>query len=304
MSSPKAPPTIIIGIPAFNVERTIARVASEVSKYCDLVLICDDGSTDKTALAAERAGCEVVKHSRNMGYGATIKTLLETARGKKADILVTIDGDGQHDPKEISELVKPIVEGNADLVIGSRFIGNGEESNSTPRMRKLGIRTITRLTDGLSRQKITDAQSGFRAYSRKAITLVNPGEQGMGASTEILLIAEEQGLRIREVPISVAYNIGKTSTLNPAFHFADVFGSTLKVVSIRHPLLAYGLPGIILLLSSLGFGVWAIQLYGSEGRLVTNIALISMGFAVIGTTLLITGLLLFVLITVIREKQF
>jgi hypothetical protein len=134
--------------------------------------------------------------------------------------------------------------------------------------------------------------------------VVNPGELGMGASTEVLLMANEHGLRVLEVPISVTYKVHKTSTLNPLLHFADVVGSTAKIVSIKHPLRAYGLPGVFLLFASLAFGLWALELYSSEGRLVTNIALISIGSAIIGTILLITGLILSVITTVVRERQF
>jgi len=304
MTDPNAGPSILVGIPAFNAEKTIYNVANNVSKYYDAVLVCDDGSTDSTAVAARRARCEVISHIRNKGYGAAIKTLLEAAREKNVDVLVTFDGDGQHNAAHIGNLVKPILEGEADIVIGSRFKTIEPSVRSIPFLRKMGINVITSLTQRLTKQNISDAQSGFRAYGRKAISLVNPGEQGMGASTEILLIAREHGLRILEVPISINYKTGsKTSTLNPLYHFADVVASTLKFVSIRHPLMVYGLAGVLLLVLSSVFGLWAIQLYEVEGRLITNLTLISIGLAVIGTILCITGMILFVLITVIRERE-
>lgn len=296
-------PTLVIGIPAFNVEKTIAKVAIDAFQHSDNIIVCDDGSTDRTSAIAKKIGCDVVTHDRNMGYGSAIKTILKRAREKQASVLVTVDGDGQHDLNAINPLVKPILEGEADVVIGSRFLDNEVTSDSTPRMRKFGIKTITSLTGALINQNVSDAQSGFRAYNKRAIEVLNPGEQGMGASTEILLKAKESGLRIVEVPTTITYKGGKTSTLNPLFHYADVVSSTIKVASIRHPLMSYGIPGALLLVLSLIFAGRTIQVFASQGQFETNVALISIGLAVIGTILVTVGLILFVIVTAIREQM-
>ena len=295
-------PTVFIGIPAFNVEGKIAKVVIQARRCCDQIVVCDDGSSDDTGKIAESLGCKVVRHDRNLGYGAAIRSLIDAARSGGADILVTIDGDGQHDPKEIPDLVNPIIRGEADLVIGTRF-GPDSTNAPVPRLRKLGIKSITWLVDGLTNQKISDAQSGLRAYGKKALLCIRPGEQGMGASTEILLTAKANGLRVLEVPCTVRYGKDSKSTLNPIYHFADVIASTLKVASIRHPLLFFGLPGAAFLLTSLSFALWALNIFSQEGRLVTNLALISIGTAIIGTILVATGVLLFTLITVLREHS-
>jgi glycosyltransferase involved in cell wall biosynthesis len=293
---------IIVGIPAFNVEGTIAKVVVRAKQVSDQIVVCDDGSSDDTRKIAESLGCKVVSHEKNLGYGAALRTLIDVAREGQADVLVTIDGDGQHDPKEILVLADPIIHGRADLVIGTRFGPNGSD-RAIPLFRKLGIRSITWLVESLSKQKISDAQSGFRAYGKKALACVRPGEQGMGASTEILLTAKANGLRILEVPCTVRYGNDNESTHNPIFHFADVIGSTLKVAAIRHPLLYFGLSGLIFLLTSLSFALWALNIFSQEGRLVTNLALISIGTAIIGTILASTGVLLFTVITVLREHS-
>ena len=124
----------------------------------------------------------------------------------------------------------------------------------------------------------------------------------MGASTEILLSAKANGLRVLEVPCTVRYAKDSKSTLNPIFHFADVIASTMKVASIRHPLLCFGFPGVAFLLTSLSFALWALNIFSQEHRLVTNLALISIGTAIIGTILVATGMLLFTIITVLRER--
>ncbi len=294
--------TVYVGIPAFNVERSIAKVVIHARQYCDQIVVCDDGSSDDTGKIAEALGCKVVKHERNLGYGAAIRTLVDAARADGADVLVTIDSDGQHDPKEIPTLVEPILRGKADLVIGTRFGLNGAD-RAIPPFRKFGIRSITWLVERLSKQNISDAQSGLRAYGKYALSCIRPGEQGMGASTEILLTAKANGLRVLEVPCVVKYSNDNKSTHNPIFHFADVIASTLKVASIRHPLLFFGLPGTAFLLTSLSFALWALNIFSQEGRLVTNLALISIGTAIIGTILIATGVLLFTLITVLREQS-
>ena len=131
----KPKPLIVAAIPAFNVEKTIARLVLETQKFVDVVLVCDDGSTDCTAEIAERMGADVIRHERNLGYGAAIKTLFSMARELNADVLVTLDGDGQHDPREIPRLIEPVLENNADIVLGSRFLGDKEKDNEVPRYR-------------------------------------------------------------------------------------------------------------------------------------------------------------------------
>ncbi len=293
---------LVIGVPAFNVEKTIAKVALQAFEHSDDVIVCDDGSQDTTAAIAKRIGCDVVQHEHNRGYGSALKTIIERARQKGADILVTVDGDAQHNLGDISTLIQPILDGKADMVIGSRFIGKRNYGN-TPGTRKIGIKLITKLTTSITSQQVTDAQSGLRAYGKRAISSLNPGEQGMGASTEILLLAEDMGLRVLEVPTTINYRIGKTSTLNPMLHFADVVSSTIKVASIRHPLMTYGTPGIAFLLLSLVFGARTVQAFANQGQFDTAAALVSIAVAIIGTILSITALLLFVLVTVIREER-
>src|SRR4030042_4807226 len=118
----EAKPFVVVGIPAFNEEKTIARVVLEAQRYADAVVVCDDGSSDLTAKIAERLGADVVRHERNLGYGSAIKSLFNRARELGADVLVTLDGDGQHDPGDIPNVVEPIKNGVADIRLGSGFI--------------------------------------------------------------------------------------------------------------------------------------------------------------------------------------
>jgi glycosyltransferase involved in cell wall biosynthesis len=296
--SKRAP--IIACIPAYNEEKTIARVIVEVQKYVDKVIVCDDGSTDLTGEIARRLGAEVIRHERNMGYGAALATLFKAARELDASAMVVLDADLQHNPGDIPRLLSPIVKGEADIIIGSRFLKN---EDGVPKYRGLGIKLITKFARGVSYRDITDAQSGFRAYGRRSIQSITPSEQGMGASTEILLKAKEYGLRVIEVPVKVRYDVEKPSTHNPIIHALDVVLSTVKHLSMRRPLVFYGLPGFAALLIALFFWVWTLQIFTSTRQIVTNIALIALGATLVGLMLLTTGVILWVMITLVREAR-
>jgi len=195
--------SIVAGIPAYNEEKTIAEVVLKAGCHVGKVLVCDDGSKDMTQIVARKNGAHVLEHKKNMGYGATIQTIFGKARELGADVLVVFDGDGQHDPDEIPQLVRPILEGRADIVIGSRFI-NGARMN-VPLYRKMGIVLITLLTKIFSGYAISDAQSGFRAFNRKALEELKISELGWGSSVEVFFRAHDVGLRIVEVPVNCDY---------------------------------------------------------------------------------------------------
>jgi len=302
IGSREAKPFVVVGVPAFNEEKTIARVVLEAQKHADVVVVCDDGSTDLTGEIAERLGADVVRHEKNSGYGVAIKSLFERARELGADVLVTLDGDGQHDPAEIPHVLKPIVDGVAEVVIGSRFIdvrGAGE----MPLYRRFGAKLITKMVNGSAKNGVSDAQSGFRAYSRKAMERLRFVEAGMGASVEILLEASKNDLKIIEVPSSCRYRNGAaaTSTQHPVSHGMGVVMSIIRVIVEEKPLIILGIPGILFLLAGIGFGVWMLQLYALEYRIVTNIALASLSFVLIGFFMLSTAITLYAISRLSRK---
>ncbi len=223
--SQKGKPKIIAGIPAYNVQTFIGNVVSGARKHVDEVVVVDDGSTDKTEPVAKAAGAQVVKHNSNQGAGWATKSCFEAAKSKDADVLITLDGDGQHDPEEIPVLVAPILEGNADLVIGSRFLN---KQCAIPRYRRFGIVVITSLYNFASRVKVSDAQSCYRAYSKEALDTLNITEKGFGFSVQLLIQARRRGLIITEVPISCVYHEGSHS-LNPVIHGLGVAFSVVKL---------------------------------------------------------------------------
>jgi glycosyltransferase involved in cell wall biosynthesis len=296
--STSTPPKIVACIPAFNEEDHIARVIIGVQQYVDAVIVCDDGSRDMTSAIAERLGAKVVRHERNLGYGEAISALFENAIREKADVMVTIDGDGQHDPSDIPRLVAPIVAGEADLVIGSRSLDSSD--SDTPSYRKLGVKVITGTTNAMSKQEISDSQSGFRAYSARALSLIAPSEMGMGASVEILVKATEKGLSIAEVPIRIRYE--EKAARNPVYHGTDVVLSLVKHLSIRHPLLFYGIPGFILLVVGLGFGLYTLDVFTSSNYIPAGPALAAVAGLMVGLVLMTTSVILWVMVTVVKGR--
>ena len=291
-------PYVVACIPAYNEEKTIAKVILKARKYVDKVIVCDDGSTDMTAEIAEALGAEVIRHERNIGYGAAIGSLFEKAREEAPDIMITLDADGQHNPDDIPKLIKPIVDGEADIVIGSRFLTREAE---IPTYRKIGIKIINWVT-GAKAKKISDTQSGYRAYSKKALQLIKPVEMGMGVSTEILLKAEQNNLKIKEIPIKIFYKVEQPSTINPLTHALDVIFSTIKQLSIRHPLIFYGIPGVISLLVALGAGLMLIHLFNTTRYFSLPLAIITVGFGIAGAILCSTAIMLWILVSLIRER--
>ena len=291
---------IIVGIPAFNEEKNIASIITKLSTIADTILVCDDGSTDLTATIAKKIGAVVIKHEKNLGYGAAIRSLFLKAKDLDGDVLVTFDGDGQHRIDDINNVIKPIVNQEADLVIGSRFLDESEKE--VPQYRKVGIKVITKITNASIKKQLTDSQSGFRAYSRKIISELNPSETGMGVSTEILIKASSKNFRIVEVPIKIIYE-GNTSTHNPITHGSSVIISTIKYTSLQRPLTFYGIPSVIFLIIGGVFSYLAIQFYVEVGRLNTNLTIISASTVLIGVILLITAILLFSLVSIVREGK-
>jgi glycosyltransferase involved in cell wall biosynthesis len=215
---------VIIAIPCHNEANFIADIVQMAQAHSDRVIVVDDGSKDETADVAQASGAEVIRHSINLGPGAAARTCLDAGLKAEADVLVTLDGDGQHDPDEIPDVMMPVIDGTADLVIGSRFLG---KPNNVARYRKFGIDVITSLYNFGAQEKITDGQSCFRAYNRKALETIRITEDGFGFSVETLVQARKAGLRIREASISCIYH-DESHSANPMLHGIGVALMVLK----------------------------------------------------------------------------
>ena len=196
---------IVIGLPAFNEEKNIGKIIAQLLDKSYSVIVCNDGSSDSTGIIAEKMGAIIINHKKNLGYGAAIGSIFRKARDEKFDILVTFDSDGQHRISDIEKMIEPIQNKTADIVIGSRFTEDGKAD--MPRYRKMGIKVITNLVNSQTGKNITDSQSGFRSYSSEVLSKMNLSENGMGVSTEILIKANKQKLKIIEIPITILYAI-------------------------------------------------------------------------------------------------
>jgi glycosyltransferase involved in cell wall biosynthesis len=290
---------VTVGIPAYNEEKHIAAIILKLQKIADKIIVCNDGSSDLTGLIAEKMGAIVINQPKNLGYGAAIRSLFLKASELNSDVLVTFDADGQHRVEDIEKVLEPIKKDQADIVIGSRFLN---QDTNIPKYREFGIKTITSIANISTDIKVSDSQSGFRAYNNVVLKEIIPSDHGMGVSTEILIKANNKKFRISEVPITILYE-GDTSTHNPVSHGASVILSTMKFVSIEHPLKFYGIPGIIFLVMGLFFVVWTIQEFTATRQIWTNLTLVGIGSTLIGTVLILTSIMLFSLVSVVRERR-
>jgi len=213
-------------IPCFNTKPFIGDIVSSARNFVDQVIVIDDGSHDGTGESARLAGALVVDHHTNKGYGEAIKSCFDIARANGAELLVILDGDGQHNPGEIPRLLAPILRGEADFVIGSIFLTN---EHNMPRYRKFGIRVITFLWNFGAGLKVSDAQSGFRAYDKKLFEAIPLSEKGMSVSIEIIEKARRRGVVIKEVPTSCLY-VHSHFNLKSIMHGLN---AALSVVRIR-----------------------------------------------------------------------
>lgn len=216
---------ISVILPAYNEEIPIGSMVHLTRLYADKVIVVDDGSSDRTAEVAKRAGAEVIVHEVNKGKGRALKTGFEIALVLGADIIVTMDSDGQHNPAEIPKLITPIIQGEAEMVNGSRYL-NGPEKN-TPAYRRIGQTILDKFTNIHSGLKITDSQSGFRAFAASTTEKFRFNAQGMAIESEMLADAGNAGLRIKEVGIGVRYDVDG-STKRPISHGLEVLLAILK----------------------------------------------------------------------------
>lgn len=297
-SAPLGADDYVIAIPAHNEELTIGSVVLRARQHGRPVVVVDDGSKDRTAELAAQAGARVILHVTNAGYGEALRTVFRTARAEGWNAVVLLDSDGQHNPDDVPAVVSPILAGQADVSIGSRFLEKATQ-DAIPAYRQVGIQVLTRLNNlGASKaQKVTDGQSGFRAFSRRAIGSIMPHDSDMGISAEILFQARKADLRFSEVPIFVRYDVDGSSQ-KPLKHGLGIIASMVRYVEVEHPLLCLALPGAALLfagLFALGYG-----LLGGAALLALTLA--GVGIALVGLITAFTGLILHAVIAATRTR--
>ncbi|MGZ4862853.1 MAG: glycosyltransferase family 2 protein [Halobacteriota archaeon] len=291
MSHGAASSTVVVGIPCYNEEVAIGSLVLRASQYADEVVVLDDGSTDKTAEVARFAGARVLIHEVNTGKGAALRDLFQYATQAGFDVLVIIDGDGQHNPDDIPKLVEPLMRDEADVVNGSRYLSGG--AGSTPRYRRFGQRVLDKVIHfGLNDDvTFTDTQSGFRAFSTKTAPFFKFNADKLTIDSEMLMEAANAQLRIKEVDVGVRYDVGRSSA-HPVSHGLQVLTGVLRNIEFNRPLLAFTVPGLILVAIAAGLAVFVLQAYYIVGHVVLGPTLLMLLLTVVGTFLVFTGIIL------------
>ncbi len=280
-------PFIVAVIPAYNEERFIASVVFKTRQFASQVLIVDDGSSDRTAELAEAAGAEVIRQAQNGGKALALNAGFQAALALNPDVIVCLDGDAQHEPAEIPLVCQPVLEGAADVVIGSRFL---ETESKIPRWRQVGQHTLTAVTNTLSGTYTTDSQSGYRAFSPEAARALHFQSQGLSVESEMQFLFKPAGMRVTEVPITVQYLDGNKR--NPVVHGLQVLDALLSMVARRRPLLFISLPGFLTLFAGFLMGVRVMWLFGDRGELAVGYTILTALLVIGGLVLGVTGILL------------
>ncbi len=290
-------PYIVVQIPAYNEESTISEVIKNIPHSIPgidkiSILVMNDGSSDKTSEIAKQAGADyVISHKQNLGLSKNFQSGLKLSLKLGADIIVNIDGDGQFNAQEIPNLINPILKQQAHVVIGSRFLTN---SKDVPFLKRVGNKYFTKLINIITGQKFTDAQCGFRAYSKEAALRLNIfGKFTYTQETLIDLIAKD--LIIKESPINVAYFKNRQSHISGnliKYGFRSL-GLIANATRDTKPLEFFGWPGLIMFFLGFLGGLtsliyWIIYLATSP---VKTLLLVSIFLMTFGMLLIIFGLL-------------
>ncbi|WGI17668.1 glycosyltransferase family 2 protein [Methanonatronarchaeum sp. AMET-Sl] len=285
---------VAVVIPAYEEELTIGTLVSLVKGRVDDVVVVDDGSVDRTSEVARKSGAEVIKHEANRGKGQAISTGLKYSLENGYDAVLLMDGDGQHPPEYIEDLLKPIIDGEADMVIGSRFLEDGKKD--IPLYRRFGLFILDFFTNFTSKEKVTDSQSGFRALNKKAIEAVNlDSSKGFHVENDMISQISEKDLEIMEKPVEVRYDVPNSHSKGPFEHGLDVLGRIVTLIGYKKPLLLFGTASLITFIFAGIFGYLGLTFYYTTGNPYTLDLAISGFLGIIGVQLAVAGLTLNVL---------
>lgn len=276
---------IVVIIPAFNEERFIGSVVLSLKKHPVKVVVIDDGSTDSTAEISEAAGALVFRQNKNEGKGVALNMGFQKARELKPDAIVTIDADGQHLPDELPIVLEPVLTGKADICIGSRYL---QDTSNTPKYRRLGHKFFNMATSLPSGIFVSDSQSGFRAFSLRALEILNFSSSGFSVESEMQFLAKENGLRVVEVPITIRYlDKPKRSATQQGI---GVLNGILRLAGQYRPLLFFSVPGLFLLIAGFAWGIYVIERYRQYQELAVGYTLITLLLTIMGMILITTGI--------------
>jgi glycosyltransferase involved in cell wall biosynthesis len=288
-------------IPCYNEEATIGSIILKTKRYVDEVLVIDDGSIDETARIAKDAGATVISHKKNRGKGDAVLTGFRYALNHDFDYVVTIDGDGQHNPAEIPRLIGNIMNNGHDISLGFR-VGKDTEM---PKWRKVGKRVLDYATSFGSGGFVTDSQCGFRAFTKRAVNELTPTlkSNAFSVESEQLIRAHKLGLGLVNTNVTCKYNdLENTSTKNPASHGFTVLRHIILFVAEKRPLLFIGLPGFILVILGVFFGILTMQYYNQTQVFLVPYAILVSIFLIIGAIAMFIGLMLTVIPHMVKQS--
>jgi glycosyltransferase involved in cell wall biosynthesis len=291
---------IIAVIPAYREEIAIGSVVLKARKHVDRVIVVDDGSPDRTAEVAELAGAEVIRLDRNYGKAYALMRGFERAMELDCSVVVMLDGDGQHNPDEIPQIVAPVLKGEADLVIGSRFL---DDRGGIPRYRILGQKILTFATNFGSSITVTDSQSGFRAMNREALENLNFESDGYSIESEMIYHLSAKGFVIKEVPISAIYDVPNKHKKNPFAHGLSVLNDLVGLIGYTRPLLLFGIVGFVFTIIGLALGFWAFSVYYATNKLPYGPSIGSALFLILGLLMITSGLILNSLVQIMKIRS-
>jgi len=291
VASPSHGDGVLVAIPALNEERFIGSVVHEVRLLGYECLVIDDGSVDRTSAIAAAAGATVERRDVNGGKASAVNIAFEIARERDVAILVVMDGDWQHDPHEIRDLVEPIRRGEADIVSGSRFMAAAR--GRVPGVRAVGMKGLTLGTSLISGQPMTDSLSGFRAFGRTAIEQFAFKSHGFSVEFEMQFMARSMGLRQTEVPITARYF--DPAKRNVVAYGVNVLDGLIRLAARFRPLLFFGVPSLVTLLIGTALGVSVVNTYQETRQLAAGFALLTVLLIILGSIGLFTSILLHVL---------
>lgn len=287
-------------MPAYNEECHIAKMVLGCNKYVDKVVVIDDGSIDATAEIAEALGAHVIRNPQNRGYGAALRICFATARDMNVDRMVIIDSDGQHDPKDIPSVLAPLDNG-ADLVIGSRFLNGNITSEGIPVYRKVGMKVLDIMTNFTGGINVSDTQSGFRAYGKKAIDKIRISGDDMSAGSEILMQIKDYDLKVEEVEIHCDYGVEGASSQNPVSHGVKVLVQILKDMELRRPLYYFTVPGMVIGGIGIYLGLNLLQDFYLGTSLAFGPTLLMILLTLVGCFMAFSGIILHSMSRLINE---
>jgi glycosyltransferase involved in cell wall biosynthesis len=287
---------VVVAVPAYNEDRYIGSLVLKLRAGGRQVLVIDDGSSDDTAGVAEAAGATVISHPHNLGKTAAVQTAFEQARHMNVDALVLIDGDSQHDPADIDAMVEPIFDSSADMVVGSRFAG---VRSAIPRWRVVGQHALTLATNIGSGLRLSDTESGFRAFSRRAVDEMRFAARGFALEPATQFQAKARGWKVVEVPIRVHYEIPLKR--NPVWHGVGQIDAILRLIAEHRPLLFFGLPGMLVMLAGLALGLQVVRIYDATQQLAIGYSLITVLLVIVGILATFVGVMLHAIRDIIRE---